>query len=35
MVPIVLSLLRHLLTAIFDFLSPRGRLAAENLLLRQ
>jgi hypothetical protein len=31
----VLSLLRHLLIALFDLLSPRTRLAAENLLLRQ
>ena len=31
----VLSLLRHLVIALLDFLSPRARLAAENLLLRQ
>jgi hypothetical protein len=35
MVLTVLSLLRHLVIAFVDFLSPRARLAAENLLLRQ
>ena len=35
MVLTVLRLLRHLVIALVDFLSPRARLAAENLLLRQ
>ena len=35
MVLAVLSLLRLLLAALVDFVSPRARLAAENLLLRQ
>ena len=35
MVLTVLSMVRHLVIALVDFLSPRARLAAENLLLRQ
>ena len=35
MVLTVLRRLGHLMTTLVDFLSPRARLAAENLLLRQ
>src|SRR5260370_10065754 len=35
MVPTVVRLFRHVLVALIEFLSPRARLAAENLLLRQ
>ena len=35
MVSDVLKLLRSLVVAIVEFLAPRARLAAENLLLRQ
>jgi hypothetical protein len=35
MVFTVLSVLKHLLSALFDLLLPRTRLAAENLLMRQ
>jgi hypothetical protein len=34
-VPAVLLLIRTLLTAFVELLSPRARLVAENLLLRQ
>ena len=33
--PTVLNLLRHLIVAIVELLTPRARLVAENLLLRQ